>query len=71
MTNSEKPGNRQPSPFLTPRQLCERLQCNRHHLGRLMRQQGMPKPLILSPRCRRWRLAEIEQWEQARAGAAA
>lgn len=30
-----------------------------------------PKPIKLSPGCTRWKLAEIEAWEAAKAGEAA
>lgn len=30
--------------------------------------QGFPKPISLSAGCTRWRLADLEAWEAARAG---
>jgi prophage regulatory protein len=32
---------------------------------------AFPKPVKLSPGCTRWRLAEVEAWEAAKAGEAA
>ena len=29
--------------------------------------QGFPKPVSLSPGCTRWRLADLEDWEAAKA----
>jgi prophage regulatory protein len=57
--------------YLSDRQVGERYSVSRQTAWTwLKRDETFPKPVSLSPGCTRWRLADLEQWEAARRGAA-
>ena len=57
--------------FATDNQLAERFAVSRQTIWRWVQRGHFPKPVALSPGVTRWRLADVEKWEQARAGAVA
>ncbi|KPQ16483.1 MAG: transcriptional regulator, AlpA family [Rhodobacteraceae bacterium HLUCCO18] len=58
--------------FLSDRQVAERYSVHRGTPWRWMKSDpSFPKPIELSPGCTRWRLSDLEAWEQAKGGAAA
>jgi len=55
---------------LSDKQLAERFSVARTTVWRWMRTDpAFPRPVSLSPGCTRWRLADVEAWEAARAAA--
>ena len=54
---------RYPVHFLSERQLCARLGVSRTTLWRWMKDGHLPHSVQIGPRCVRWRLEDIEQWE--------
>ncbi|MCH8491133.1 MAG: AlpA family phage regulatory protein [Oceanicaulis sp.] len=57
--------------FLTVRQVASRLAVSVPTVWRWTRERtDFPQPHRLGPSCTRWRLADLEAWESARAGAA-
>ena len=63
MPNSE-------SVFLRDTQLAERFNVQRQTIWRWVAQGDFPKPVKLSPRCTRWRLSSVLEFERRRGGAA-
>lgn len=58
--------------FISDNQLAERFAVSRATIWRWERvDPTFPSPVKLSRGCTRWRLSEIEQWEQQRAHMAA
>lgn len=55
--------------YLTDRQVAERYKTGRATPWRWIK-SGFPKPIKLSPGCTRWKLSDLEAWEQARGRAA-
>lgn len=56
--------------YLTDNEAAERYHVSRPTIWRWLRTDPQfPKPLKLSPGATRWRLADLERWEQARASA--
>jgi predicted DNA-binding transcriptional regulator AlpA len=56
--------------FLTDRHVAERYAVHRMTVWRWVRCDAtFPKPVRLSDQCSRWRLAELERWEAAKAAA--
>lgn len=56
------------SPYLSVRQAVERYGVNRSTLWRWLKTDPtFPRPISLSPGCSRWKLAELEAWEAAKA----
>jgi prophage regulatory protein len=56
--------------YLSDKQLAERFSVARTTVWRWMRTDvTFPRPVSLSPGCTRWRLADVEAWEAARAAA--
>jgi prophage regulatory protein len=54
--------------YISDRQLATRFNVQRSTIWRWCKTDPtFPKPVSLSPGCTRWRAAEIEQWESARA----
>jgi predicted DNA-binding transcriptional regulator AlpA len=58
--------------YLTDHDLAARYSVSRGTVWRWYRENpAFPRPVKLSPACTRWRLSEIEAWEQACAAEAA
>lgn len=57
-----------PETYLTDRQIAARY--NVHHLTP-RRWPDFPNPVKLSPGCSRWKLSEIEAWENSKSESAA
>lgn len=58
--------------FVSDAQLAARFGTSRQTVwGWARNDPTFPKPIKLSPGCTRWKLAEIEAWEAAKAGEAA
>lgn len=56
--------------FLSDQQLADRFAVSRVTVWRWARNDAaFPQPLKLSPGCSRWRLTDIERWEDQRAAA--
>ena len=54
--------------YLSDRQLATRFGVSRTTPWRWLKTDpSFPRPVALSPGCTRWRIAEIEAWESARA----
>jgi prophage regulatory protein len=51
--------------FLSVKQLCDRYSTSRQSIWRWVRDGRMPAPVKLSPGCTRWKLADLEVWEQS------
>ena len=61
-----------PEKFLRDTDLAARYSVSRNTVWRWQRERtDMPRPVRLSPGCTRWRLADVEAWEAAKAEAAA
>jgi prophage regulatory protein len=57
--------------YVSDKQVAARYSVTRPTVWRWLKTDPtFPKPISLSPGCTRWKLAEIEAWESARAGAA-
>ena len=53
--------------YLSDTQLAERFGVSRQTIWRWHRERAeFPRACNLSPGCTRWRLSEVEQWEQSR-----
>ena len=57
--------------FLRDKDVSERLGVSPASIWRWSKTGGFPPPLALSPGCVRWRLADIQDWEERLAGEAA
>ncbi|EYD75855.1 phage transcriptional regulator, AlpA [Rubellimicrobium mesophilum DSM 19309] len=53
--------------YLSDKQVAQRFAVTRPTIWRWARAADFPKPVSLSPGCTRWRLADVEAWEAARA----
>ena len=74
----ETRGNKRPAPISPTAthaadiQLADRYGVNRATIWRWAQQGKFPKPVKLSPGCTRWKLCDVESWEQeAKQGGAA
>lgn len=47
--------------------LADRFGVSRSTIWRWTHEGSFPKPVSLSPRCTRWRMEDVEKWEQDRA----
>lgn len=57
--------------YVSDKQVAARYSVTRPTVWRWLKTDPtFPRPISLSPGCTRWKLAEIEAWESARAGAA-
>lgn len=56
--------NAYPCKYLDEKQLCAYLGISRSTIRRWMIAHGLPRPVHLAERCVRWRLADIEAWEE-------
>lgn len=57
--------------YVSDKQVAARYSVTRPTVWRWLKTNPtFPRPISLSPGCTRWKLAEIEAWESARAGAA-
>lgn len=56
--------NRTASTFLTDRQVAERYGVSRPTIWRWRNEGRFPLPVKLGPAVTRWRLADLERWEQ-------
>ena len=54
--------------FLNDKALAERFGVGRSTIWKWVGQGLFPRPVSLSPRCTRWRLSEVEEWEAAKHG---
>ena len=52
--------------FLSVKQLCDRYSTSRQSIWRWVRDGRFPRPVKLSPGCTRWRLSDVEQFEEQR-----
>ncbi|PLW83311.1 AlpA family transcriptional regulator [Kineobactrum sediminis] len=52
--------------YLSDTAIAQRFQVSRATVWRWTRSVAFPKPIKLSVGCTRWRLADIEAWEQTR-----
>lgn len=52
--------------YLKLKDLMDRLSVSRATIWRWTTEGNLPQPVKLSERCTRWRLIDIEQWEEAR-----
>lgn len=50
--------------YLSDRDLAERYQASRATIWRWVSTRGLPHPIKFSPGCVRWKLNEVEAWEQ-------
>jgi prophage regulatory protein len=57
--------------FLTDHKAGERYGVNRGTVWRWFNQGNFPAPVKLSPGCTRWRLSDLEAWENLKAKQAA
>lgn len=58
--------------YLQDRQVGERYGISRTAIWRWLKTDpSFPKPISLSPGCSRWRVDDLERWEQAKANHAA
>lgn len=56
------------STYLQDRQVAERFSVTRTAIWRWLKSDPtFPRPIALSPGTTRWRLADLEAWEQAKA----
>ncbi|TIX34107.1 MAG: AlpA family phage regulatory protein [Mesorhizobium sp.] len=69
MTSTKKLKPADPAAlYLTDRQTAVRYGVGRAAIWRWVQNDTFPKPVRLSPGCSRWRLADLEAWEAAKAG---
>ena len=55
--------NEDTSPrFYTPCDVKNILKCSRGYIYKLIKHKGFPKPIYLSPRCRRWKADDVDSW---------
>ena len=55
--------------FLIDNQAAQRYAVSRQTIWDWVKRRGFPEPIRFSPNCTRWKLADIEKWEAARADA--
>ena len=55
--------------FLSDLEVSQRYKINRVSVWRWVKSNGLPSPVKLSPGCTRWKLTELEAWEQKARGA--
>ena len=55
--------------YLKDTELAARFRVKRQSVWRWVRSDGFPAPVKLSPGCSRWRLSDVEAWEQSKAAA--
>jgi len=55
--------------YLKDTELAVRYKVKRQSVWRWVHSDGFPAPVKLSPGCSRWRLSDVEAWEQERAAA--
>lgn len=55
-----------PVEFISDIQLSRRYEVSRNTIWRWTKEGQFPKPVKLGPACTRWRLADVEKWEQER-----
>ncbi|WP_417579040.1 helix-turn-helix transcriptional regulator [Nitrincola sp.] len=60
--------NHNPPAFLSDKDLADRWSVHRATPWEWARQGRIPAPVKLSGRCTRWKLAEIEAWEEKQGG---
>lgn len=53
--------------FVSDRELAKRYDVSRPTIWRWRHTRDFPAPIALSPGCSRWKLADVEAWEAARA----
>lgn len=53
--------------YLKDTEIAVRYSVSRPTVWRWVHTHGFPAPITLSPGCTRWKLADIEAWEAARA----
>lgn len=53
--------------FLTDHQIASRFAVSRATVWRWVQRDSFPQPVRLSPGVTRWRLADVERWEAAKA----
>jgi len=49
--------------YLSDKQVADRYKVGRCTIWRWIKDQGFPKPVILSPGCSRFKISLIEEWE--------
>jgi len=55
-------------PYLSDRQVAERYSVNRISIWRWVKNENFPKPIKLTSGCTRWKLSDIETWEETEEG---
>ena len=55
--------------YLSDKQISERYNISRGTVWNWLRDGKLPKPVKLSSACTRWRLSDLEQWEEQRESA--
>ena len=48
--------------FYTPADILNILRCSRGYVYKLIQRKNFPKPIYLSPRCRRWDADKVDAW---------
>jgi len=56
--------------YLTDRDLAKRYGIHRSTAWQWAKRGQFPRPVRLAPRCARWRLSEVVEWENGRENAA-
>src|SRR5262249_7538515 len=54
------------APHLSDQQIADRYMISRSTVWRWVASHGFPEPIKFSPGCTRWKLADVEAWEQGR-----
>ena len=52
--------------YTTDKKLGERYNTHRATIWRWVHSRNFPQPVKLSPGCTRWKIADVENWEQNR-----
>ena len=54
--------------YLSVNQLSTRYSVHYTTVWRWVREAGFPRPVRFSPNCTRWRLCDVQSWEESRFG---
>lgn len=64
-TTKPQTAPRQGCEFVTDKQCADRYGVHKATIHRWVKEGNFPKPIKLGPNCTRWKLSDLEAWEQS------